>query len=41
MEWATTRDKERDALYENSKLPHIPNTERLDQLWMSLADALP
>mgnify|MGYP000685677543 CR=1 FL=1 len=40
VEWATAQDREMDALYESSKLPHSPNTKALDHLCMSLVDSM-
>ena len=40
VEWANTQDREMDALYESSKLPHSPNTKALDHLCMSIVDTM-
>jgi predicted nucleotidyltransferase len=38
VEWAATQDREMDALYESSKLPHSPNSQMLDHLCMSIVE---
>lgn len=36
IEWAENSDKELDALYEKSTLPHSPNWEKIDELYRSV-----
>lgn len=39
-EWTVKQDREMDALYESSNLPHSPNVKALDHLCMSLVDTM-